>query len=505
MSRVDDVYQELCGRLRDAELLGSCASVLGWDEQTFMPTGGADHRASQLALLAGLMHERKVSPRIGELLSELEQSGKLGDADSELAANVREARRTYDRATKLPRRLVEEISHTTTLAQQAWVKAKKYEDFSQFLPWLEKMIGLKREEAQAIGYGNGIPYDALLDDYEPGMTSAEVAGVFGPLREELVRLVAAIQNSSRKAPVEILERFYPVTAQQVFSEGASKRIGFDFTRGRIDKSPHPFCSGFGPGDCRLTTRYHDHHFPSAFFGVLHESGHGIYEQGLLPENYGLPCGQAASLGIHESQSRMWENFVGRSRSFWQYFLHYAQQAFPTALQGVSLDDFYFAVNDVRPSFIRVEADEATYGLHIMLRFELEQQLIAGELKPADVPGAWNELFTKSFSLTPHNDAVGCLQDIHWSGGLLGYFPTYALGNLYAAQFYAAAEKELGDLSAQFAQGEFAPLKNWLNEKIHRHGRKYPARRLVEKVTGKPLSHVPFIQHLAAKYTELYDL
>ncbi len=505
MSRVDVAYQELSGLLRTAELLGSCASVLSWDEQTYMPKGGAEHRANQLSLLAGLAHEQRVSPRIGELLSELEQSGQLGDPDGDVAANVREARRSFDRATKLPRRLVEEISHTTTLAQQAWVKAKEDSEFPVFLPWLEKMIGLKREEAQAIGYGKGIPYDALLDDYEPGMTSADVAAVFQPLREELVRLVAAIQASSQKAPVEILERFYPVTAQMVFSEGASKRIGFDFQRGRIDKSAHPFCSGFGPGDCRLTTRYHDHHFPSAFFGVLHESGHGIYDQGLPSEQFGLPLGQAVSLGIHESQSRMWENFVGRSRSFWQYFFPYAQQAFPAALKDVSVDDFHFAVNDVRPSFIRVEADEATYGLHIMLRFELEQKLIAGDLEPKDVPGAWNELFEKSFQLTPPNDAQGCLQDIHWSGGLLGYFPTYALGNLYAAQLFDAAQKELGNLPEQFAKGEFAPLKTWLNEKIHRHGRRYPARKLVERVTGKPLSHVPFINHLAAKATELYGL
>ncbi len=498
-------YEELCGKLREAALLQSCSSVLGWDEQTYMPPSGAEHRANQLSLLAGLAHERNVAPRIGELLSELEQSGRLGDPESDMAANVREARRSYNRATKLPKRLVEELSHTTTLAQQAWVNAKKHADFSQFLPWLEKMIGLKREEAQAVGYGSGIPYDALLDEYEPAMTSQEVAAVFQPLREELVRLVSAIQASSKQAPAEILERFYPVTAQQVFAEGAAKRIGFSFESGRVDRSPHPFCSGFGPGDCRLTTRYHDHHFPSAFFGVLHEAGHGIYELGLLKENFGLPLGQAVSLGIHESQSRMWENFVGRSRQFWKYFFPYAQQAFPASLKDVSLEDFYFAVNDVRPSFIRVEADEATYSLHVMLRFELEQKLISGDLAPADVPAAWNELFTKSFQLTPANDAEGCLQDIHWSGGLLGYFPTYALGNLYAAQFFDAAQHDLGDLGEQFARGEFAPLKNWLNEKIHRHGRRYPARKLVEVVTGKPLSHEPFIRHLAAKYSELYGL
>ncbi len=505
MLRADDLYSELTRLLREAALLGSCSNVLGWDEQTYMPEGGTQFRSEQLGLIAGMTHERATSPRIGELLGELEAAGDLGDPAGDRAVNVREARRSYNRATKLPRRLVEELSRTTTLAQQAWVTARKNSDFPHFLPWLDKMIGLKREEAQAIGYGSGVPYDALLDDYEPGATTAEITRVFAPVREELVKLVAAIHHSAKRPNVEILTRHYPKTPQIVLAEAASKAIGFDFERGRIDASAHPFCSGFGPGDCRLTTRYNDHHFPSAFFGVLHESGHGIYEQGLPADNFGLGCGQATSLGIHESQSRMWENFVGRSRAFWTYLYPTAQQAFPQALGQVGFDDFCFAINEVSPSFIRVEADEVTYNLHVMLRFEIEQLLIAGDLKPADVPGIWNEKFLQYFGLTVPNDAHGCLQDIHWSGGLLGYFPTYALGNMYAAQFFNAARRDLGDLDEMFARGQFQPLKSWLNEKIHNHGKRYPARRLVEVVTGQPLSHQPLIDHLNRKFGELYGL
>ena len=505
MSRTDDLYLELARLLRDAALLGSCSNVLGWDEQTFMPEGGAQFRSEQLGLIAGLTHERATSPRIGELLSELEAAGDLGDPDGDRAVNVREARRSYNRATKLPRRLVEELSRTTTLAQQAWVKARGDSEFSIFLPWLEKMIGLKREEAQCIGFGSGVAYDALLDDYEPGATTADIAKVFAPLRDELVKLVAAIHHSSKRPNIDILTRHYPKTPQMVLSEGASRSIGFDFERGRIDASAHPFCSGFGPGDCRLTTRYNDHHFPSAFFGVLHESGHGIYDQGLPTESFGLGIGQAVSLGIHESQSRLWENFVGRSESFWKYMYPTAQLAFPQALGQVGFDDFHFAINDVRPSFIRVEADEVTYNLHIMLRFEIEQLLVSGELQPVDVPGVWNEKFSQYFGLNVPNDSQGCLQDIHWSGGLLGYFPTYALGNMYAAQFYNAARRDLGDLEEQFAKGQFKPLKAWLNEKIHNHGKRYSARRLVEVVTGESLSHVPLVEHLNRKFGALYGL
>ncbi|MBW3541334.1 MAG: carboxypeptidase M32, partial [Planctomycetes bacterium] len=434
------LYDELVAELRTTALLASCGHVLSWDEQTYLPPAGAEHRANQVSLLAGMVHERATSPRLGELLAALEDSGRFNVGDGEpspAAVNLREARRNYDRATKLPRRLVEELSRAITLGQQAWVSARKNNDFPAFRPWLEKMVALKREEAQARGYGDGVPYDALLDEYEPGVTAAEIAQVFAPLREELVQLVTAIRESGRSPDVGILTRHYPKEAQREFSLEAAARMGFDLQAGRLDEAPHPFCERFGPGDCRLTTRYDEHHFPGAFFGTLHEAGHGIYEQGLDGEAFGTAMGEWVSLGIHESQSRMWENFVGRSRSFWEHFYPAAQKAFPDALGDVEVDAFYAAVNDVRPTFIRVEADEVTYNLHIMLRFELEQPLVAGDLAPADVPGAWNETFERYVGMAPPDDRNGCLQDIHWSGGLVGYFPTYALGNMYAAQLFNA--------------------------------------------------------------------
>ncbi|MCL4111139.1 UNVERIFIED_CONTAM: hypothetical protein GTU68_058905 [Idotea baltica] len=325
------------------------------------------------------------------------------------------------------------------------------------------------------------------------------------MREELVKLVGEIRESGKTPPVEILTRTFPKSAQAAFGQKAAEAIGFDFNRGRLDVTAHPFCSGFGPGDCRLTTRYDEHHFPGAFFGTLHESGHGIYEQGLDPDAFGTAMGTYTSLGIHESQSRMWENFVGRSRAFWDYFYADAQATFPDALGDTSLDDFYSAVNDVRPSMIRVEADEVTYNLHIMLRFEIEQPLISGDLKPADVPSVWNEKFEQFFGAVPADVSEGCLQDVHWSAGLIGYFPTYALGNMYAAHFFNAASRELGDLNVMFAKGEFEPLKKWLNTNIHARGQQYAAPRLVEVVTGESLSHEPLVEHLNAKFRPLFGL
>jgi carboxypeptidase Taq len=505
MTEISQTYDELLTELKSISLLGSCAAVLGWDEQTYLPLAGAEHRANQLSFLAGIGHERATSPRIGNLLAELESSGQLGEADSPMAVNVREARRSYDRATKLPRRLVEELSRVTSLGQQAWVAARKEKNFPAFQPWLEQILKLKREEAAAIGYAGGVPYDALLDDYEPGAKTADVQAVFTPLRDATVELVTAIRESGKRPDVAILERSFPINAQREFAIDAATKIGFDFNAGRLDVAAHPFCSGFGPGDCRLTTRYDEHHFPGAFFGTLHEAGHGIYEQGLNKDAFGTAMGETTSLGIHESQSRMWENFVGRSRAFWSHFYEPARRAFPVALSDVAAEDFYAAINDVRPSFIRVEADEVTYNLHIMLRFELEQQLIAGDLQPADVPAVWNDTFTRYFGITPPDDAQGCLQDIHWSAGLFGYFPTYALGNMYAGQFFEAAAKELGDLNAMFAAGEFQPLKEWLNRNIHARGKLYRADRLVEVVTGEPLSQSPLVRHLHGKFDPLFGL
>jgi carboxypeptidase Taq len=500
----EQAYTELTHRVRDCKLLDSCASLLGWDERTYMPREGSAHRAEQMALLARLTHEMFTDPRLGELLAEVEGSVLVKDSESVPAVNVREVRRSYDRAVKLPKELVEELARTTTRAQQVWQEARAASDFASFRPWLEKIVGLKRREAQAVGYKES-PYDALLDEYEPGATASEITKLFAELRDQLVPLIGAIVQSGRKPDRDILKRDYPVDRQQAFSQEAASAIGFDFTAGRLDVTTHPFCSGIGPGDCRLTTRYNPRSFNEAFFGTLHESGHGIYDQGLDPQHFGTPMGSAASLGIHESQSRLWENQVGRGRPFWEHFFPRARQTFTEALSDVSLDDWLFAVNDVQPSFIRVEADEATYNLHIVLRFELEQALIRGDLAPADAPGAWNEKFQKSFGLTPPDDRRGCLQDIHWSMGGLGYFPTYTLGNLYAAQLMEQARQDLGDPDGDFRRGGFGRLKGWLNEKIHRQGQRYRPRDLCRQVTGRPLSVQPLMTYLRRKYEPLYGI
>lgn len=499
-----EAYAELIRREKEIALLDSCASLLDWDHQTYMPPRGTAHRAEQLALLVGLSHEKSTDPVIGELLAEAESGGLAREEGSPAVVNLREIRRTYDRTRKLPRSLVEELARTTALAHDVWVEARRASDFAVFEPWLEKVVALKRQEAEAVGY-SGVPYDALLDHYEPGETTARLNGLFAGLRDELVRLVEAIAASGRQPDLSILQRAYPVDRQEDLGMAASAAIGFDFTAGRLDVTTHPFCTGIGPGDTRITTRYNPRDFGDAFFSILHETGHGLYDQGLDPIQYGTPMGSAVSLGIHESQSRLWENFVGRSRAFWEHFFPRARQAFPAALDDVSLDAFYFAINDVRPSFIRVDADEATYNLHILLRFELEQVLVSGDLKVGDVPGAWSERFRQYLGLTPPDDARGCLQDIHWSGGGIGYFPTYTLGNLYAAQFFERARMDLGDLERQLARGEFAPLKEWLRTKIHRHGQRYRAGDLVLAVTGTPLSPRPLVDHLRSKYAELYGI
>ena len=497
-------YTRLITTLREIGLLGSVASVLHWDERTQMPVKGTEHRANQLSLLARMTHEQFTSPKVGELLAAVEGSDLMGDRAGDTAVNVRETRRAYDRAIKLPASLVEEMTKTEILSQAAWVEARKKSDFAAFEPWLGKVLNLKLKEADCVGFKTS-RYDALLDPYEPDETVANLTKVFESLRGPLVELVGKITSSSRKAPLEILERKYPAAGQEKLGREAAAKVGFDFTAGRLDISVHPFCSGLGPGDTRMTTRYDESYFGDAFFGVLHETGHALYDQGLPAEHFGTPSGEAISLGIHESQSRLWENFVGRGRAFWKYFLPIAKSTFPDTLKNVGEDEWYFAVNDVRPSLIRTESDEATYNLHILLRFELEQAMLNGELKPKDVPAAWNERMRKYFGITPPNDAKGCLQDIHWSSGAIGYFPTYTLGNLYAAQFFEQARKDLGDLDAQFSAGDFAALLGWLRKNIHSQGKRFTARELVARVTGKELSAEPLLRHLRGKAEELYGV
>jgi len=463
-----------------------------------MPAKGAATRAVQLALIAGVSHEKLISDEFGRLLERVEAEG---DDDPAVTTNVREMRRMRDRKVKLPTNLVREIAAAVVLAKDAWVQARQTAKFGQFAPHLEKLLDLQRQVAQRIGYTTE-PYDALMDEFEPGARAADVQQVFDEVKDEIVPLVQAIAAAPRQPDTSLLECPCPIPDQAAFGRKIVAAMGFDFAAGRIDTTTHPFCSGFAPDDVRLTTRYDEHYLPMSLFGLMHEAGHGLYEQGLQAQHRFTPMGSSVSLGIHESQSRMWENLVGRSRPFWSHYFRELQAAFPVYAQ-VSLEDWYFAINTVRPSLIRVEADEVTYNLHIMLRFNLERQMLAGKLTVEDVPEAWNEGMRELLGVTPPDDAQGCLQDIHWSMGVFGYFPTYALGNLYAAQFFQAAAQAITDLDVHIARGELHILRQWLQNNIHTHGQRYRAAELVKVVTGKTLSPRPFVEYLTRKYQPLY--
>jgi carboxypeptidase Taq len=499
----EKAYEELIEKYREITILGTCNALLGWDERTYLPRAGIEGRSNQVALLSGIGHQKFTSPRIGELLSIIEASKLIADSGSDEAVNVREIRRDYDKAVKLPQDLVEELARVTSLAQSVWADAREKSDFSLFLPKLKEVIDLKFRQAEAYGYEKE-PYDALIDDYEPNTTSEDISVVFGKLRDELVPLVKAISESSKRPDMSIIENDFPVDLQGEFGMQVSTAVGFDYEGGRLDVSTHPFTTTVGPGDVRITTRYNPKHLGQALFGTLHEAGHGMYEQGMPKEHFGTPLAEFVSLGIHESQSRMWENSVGRNLPFWKYFYPKAQEIFPS-LKDVKLDDFFFAINEVEPSFIRVEADEVTYNLHILLRFEIERDLFAGKIKAEDLPAVWNEKFRDYFGIVPPNDAQGCLQDIHWSSGYFGYFATYALGNLYASQFFAKAKEDMPDLENSFASGDFSGLKEWLHKNIHSQGKRYRAGDLVEKVTSKPLSQEAMMTYLKSKFGMLYGM
>ena len=503
-NQTSDSYQELCNLTKKSGLISSIASVLGWDERTQMPLAAGEYRTEQLTFLAGEQHKAQTDPRIGELLASLSESSLASDPTSEAGATIRFLKRDFDKNNKLPQLLVEELARASSQGEQIWAEARKANDFKLFQPALEKTIELKRQEAAAYGYKES-PYDPLLDNYEPEATANEVSAILSALVEDLVPLVQAIDRSAAKPDATLLQKPGSVQSQEAFGVTVSKALGYDYNSGRVDSTTHPFCATLGPKDIRITTRYDENEFLSALFSTLHEAGHAMYEQGMQANHFGLPLGSACSLGIHESQSRMWENAVGRNKSFWEHFLPQAKNVFPNAVGDVTLDEFYFAVNDVRPSFIRVESDEVTYNLHIIIRFELEQAMLSGDLAVADLPGAWNEKYLSYLGIEPTSDAEGCLQDVHWGAGYIGYFPTYALGNLYAAQFYEQAKEDLGDLDAMFAQGEFAPLLGWLRTNIHVHGRRYPAKELVQRVTGKPLSHTALLSYLRNKLAPLYGV
>ena len=480
------------------------AGLLGWDQETYMPPGGAEARAEQLATLSKLAHQKFIADELGLLLEALTPWAKTLDPDSDDAALVRVIARDYEKARKLPTKLVGDLSRATSKAVEAWKVARAENDFSRFEPHLQAVLALTIQKAQTYGYDEHI-YDALLDDYEPEMKSSQVAAIFKQVQQATTPLVEAIVAHANAVDDLMMHQYFDPQKQWDFGVEVIKDFGFDFTNGRQDKSTHPFTASFSAKDVRLTTRIMDNFFPSSLSSTMHEAGHGLYEQGIdyALNRSGLDDG--ASLGIHESQSRMWENVVGRSKEFWAHYFPRAQELFPEQLKGVSLTDFYKAINKSQPSLIRVEADEVTYNLHIFVRFELERLLVSGQLEAADLPEAWNERMKSYLGLVPDSDANGVMQDIHWSSGLIGYFPTYALGNILSVQFYNRMLGEHPDIPAQIEKGDFSHILSWLRRNIHRHGRKYAPPQLIQRVTGGPLNAQPYIDYITAKYSEIYEL
>jgi carboxypeptidase Taq len=500
---MSDAIADLRDHLAPIDDLESAAAVLAWDQETFMPDGGAEARARQLSTLQSMAHERFVTDETGELLDRAAEAVDDADPLDDGASLVRVTRRDYERARRVPSSLVAELSAATSKAKQAWKKARSEDDFSIFAPHLETLVDLSVEKAEAIGYDDE-PYDALLEEFEPGRSTAEVASTFETLREDLVPIVDAIADAPQ-LDNDLLHRAYPQPTQKAFGEEVLADMGYDFDRGRQDVSAHPFTTSFSPDDVRVTTRYDESFLPTAFFSMIHEGGHALYEQGIDPALDRTPLADGASLGVHESQARFWENHVGRSRPFWRHYFPRLRNAFPDALADAGLDAFYRAVNRVEPSLIRVEADEVTYNLHVMLRFELERGLIDGRVSVDELPARWNAAMDDYLGVVPETDANGVLQDVHWSMASFGYFPTYTLGTLTAAQLTEALREDVGDVDARLADGDLAPLLDWMRTHVHRHGRKLTAPDLLERATGASLSAEPWLRYVKEKFGPLYDL
>lgn len=497
--------EKLKAHLADVLHVNHAAAVLGWDQQTFMPPGGAAARAEQLATLSKISHEMFTSDETGRLLEAAEAEVKDLPYDSDAAALVRVTRHDYDLETKLPSQLVQDTARETTLAHEVWAKAREAADFDAFAPKLERIVDLMRQRAEALGYDDR-PYDALLDQYEPHMKTAKVEELFNGLREELVPFVAEVFERLDKVDSTAVHKRYDVEKQADFGLRVIKQLGYDMERGRQDKAVHPFTTMFSRDDVRITTRYQEDYLPAALFGSIHEAGHAMYEQGSAPSLEGTILVGGTSLGVHESQSRLWENIVGRSRGFWSHFYPDLKATFPDQLGGVSLDDFYRAINFVSRSLVRVEADEVTYNLHIMLRFEMENDLIEGKLAVKDAPDAWNSKMQDYLGITPpDNGKQGVLQDVHWSSGLFGYFPTYSLGNFLSVQFWDKALAEVPSIPADIERGDFTSLLTWLQDNIYVHGRKFWPAELTERVTGEEIQTRSFMRYIKDKYRAIYDL
>jgi carboxypeptidase Taq len=503
-TRSDARIAELLQRMNELADLGSLGALAGWDQNTALPDGAGEMRAYQLATLQGVLHDRWTDPRIGQLLDELArpvQQAPFNDLDRGL---VREVKRAYDQQTKLPKGLVEEMARTEAQAFEAWRRAKAAADFAGFAPWLTKVVGLQREVADRLGY-TGIRYNALLDLYEPAMTADKLDALFGTVRDVSIALLRRIQQSGHPVDDSCLKSDFPREKQLALADKVLRAMSYDFNRGGIAVSPHPFTTSFGsPFDVRVTVRPDEHFMQASLMAAVHEGGHAVYEQGSAEALARTPLAGGASLGVHESQSRLWENGIGRSHGFWKGQYHLVREVFPEQFANVDVETFWRALNKVEPSLIRVEADEVTYNLHIIIRYELEKGLVDGTISVEELPRLWDDKYEQYLGIRPPTAAEGVLQDIHWTSGF-GYFPTYTLGNLYGAQILATLKKTFPDFDDRLAQGDTNFAWQWLRENLYEHGSTYLPDDLIARVTGEPPTPTYFADYLNAKYAEVYQL
>jgi carboxypeptidase Taq len=496
-------YQNLVEKLSEISYLNGVMSTLGWDQEVVMPMGASEARAQQISTLAGVIHERMTDPRLGDCLAALEAEDT--DRFNLLqACNIREARRKYDLETKISKKLVKEMAELSSQGHAVWVTARQDNKFSDFAPLLKRFIKLKKEWAQCV-FPDMEPYDANIDNFERGTTMAEITPIFERLKMELIPLIQSIQDRQYQPDSSFLQGTFPVDKQEALARKISKDIGFRFDCGRMDVSVHPFCGGSHPTDVRITTRYKDSDFVESLYAVIHETGHGLYEQGRMLEGRDLPASESLTMGIHESQSLFWERMIAQSKNFCIHYFEAIQATFPDNLQGATADSLYRAINICKPDFIRVEADELTYPLHIIMRYEIEKGLFDDSIAVSDLPEVWDDMMMKYLGIKPPTDTLGVLQDSHWSSGAFGYFPSYTLGAIYACQFYKTMTNELADVERKIETGNFSSIKTWLNEKIHRQGSLYTPQDLVHRITGESLNPDYFVDYLKRKYSTIYQL
>ncbi len=501
--KLGEAQNALNEKLKELSHLGNVVGLMHWDQEVMMPAGATNSRAQQLSLLAGIYHEKLTSPIINDLLNQIEE-GSLDQLNAYEICNIKEARRNYDRAIKVPKDLVQKIAELSSRGHKIWANARENNKFGEFAPCLKELVELKKQWAGYIDPEKPA-YDINIDDFERGFSIKIIDPLFQKLKEELIPLIQNIQESSYSPDRSFLNKKYPITKQESLGKQIAKEIGFDFNFGRMDTSVHPFCGGGDYTDVRITTRYSEDDFIESLYAVIHETGHGLYEQGRNKKYAGLPVSEALSMGMHESQSLFWEKLIGRKKAFIVNYLDLFNLTFARTFDGVSPQQFYEAINICEPSLIRVDADEVTYPLHIILRYEIEKGLFDGTMEVDELPEIWNQKMQDYLGIRPPSDTLGVLQDVHWSGGSFGYFPSYTLGALFAAQFYQTIANEIPETNQIIEEGNFEVIKNWLNEKIHSQGILYSTDELLNKVTGQSLNPEIFISYLKKKYQEIYKL